>query len=134
MKPLQWEVLVPIVFALTLTQVGGAGVAKLFALSNAETMQRVSKVIEICTAYTVVVSGSVLYFAWGSLFPDPGAHGKEMLSAFLSQVLLPALATSPIAVTGVIGSWQLLRWTVVEFHRDVVIPSWELARHDWRRS
>lgn len=126
MKPVQWEV--PVVFALTLTQIGGSGVAKLFTLSDAAAMQKASKFVEICTAFTVVVSGAVIYFAWGEEFQDPDSHGKELVTAFASVVLLPTLVMSPLAVTVVIGAWQLVRWMVVEFHRGVVVVIWEQAR------
>lgn len=128
MAPSQWEILVPIVFVLTLTQVGGSGIAKLFSLSESIAMQRFSKFVEICTAFTVVMSGAIVYFAWGTDFPDPHGHEKEVATSFISIALVPALIASPITILMAIGMWRVVQWMVLGFFDDVIHPLWQSAR------
>ncbi|MCS4255826.1 hypothetical protein M2405_004129 [Rhodococcus erythropolis] len=113
---------------LTLTQVGGSGIAKLFSLSESISMQRFSKFVEICTAFTVVMSGAIVYFAWGTDFPNPRGHEKEVATSFISVALVPALIASPITTLMTIGVWRVVQLMVLRFFDDVIRPLWQSAR------
>ncbi|MFD4785133.1 hypothetical protein ACFWNH_29360 [Rhodococcus qingshengii] len=132
MEPMQWELFVPIIFSLTLTQVAGTDIAQLFALSDSIGMQRTSKFIEICTAITVVTSGVVVYFAWGTDFPNPVGHEKDVFTSYMTSVLVQVLIASPGIALIVIAFWQVIRWLALAVFQDLVLYSWSLL--PWSRS